>query len=136
MPPAVWQRIRDGHDFNAKRQPKYAANEVTLSTGKVVDSYNPGKEIVERKHSQLADIRAETAMGYLQSLPQKYAPGQTIGNTPGNRQRYPNLVGAPLRGAMILEVPVQTAAVPRVILEKAAELGIVIRDVNGKEYTL
>jgi hypothetical protein len=109
---------------------------VVLSTGKVVDSYNPDEEIVERKHSQLAEIKPETAIGYLQSLPQKYAPGKTIADTPGNREHYPDLVGQPLRGSMILEVPVQNAPVPRAILEKAAELGVVIRDVNGKEYHL
>jgi hypothetical protein len=107
-----------------------------LSTGRIVDSYNPGAEIVERKHSQLAEIKPETAIGYVQSLPSKYPPGETIADTPGNRQRYPKLVGQSLDGLMILEVPVQKAPVPRAILEKAAELGVVIRDVNGKEYHL
>jgi hypothetical protein len=107
-----------------------------LSTGKIVDSYNPGDEIVERKHSQLSEIKPETAIGYVQSLPNKYSPGETIADTRGNRERYPNLVGQPLRGDMILEVPVQNAPIPRAILEKAAELDVVIRDVNGKEYHL
>ncbi|RSM82564.1 hypothetical protein DMH04_25570 [Kibdelosporangium aridum] len=107
---------------------------MTLSSGKVVDSYNPGEEIVERKHTQLAAIKLETAMGYLQSLPQKYPPGEIIADTPSNREKYPHLVGQPLRGDMILEVPVQTAPVPPAIVEKAAELNVTIRDVNGKEY--
>jgi hypothetical protein len=107
-----------------------------LSTGKIVDSYNPGEEIVERKHSQLADIKPETAIGYVASLPHKYAPGEKIADTPGNRAHYPDLVGKALRGAMILEVPVQNAPVPPAILEKAAGLNVTIRDVNGKEYHL
>ncbi len=73
-------------------------------------------------------------MGYLQSLPQKYPPGEIIADTPSNREKYPHLVGQPLRGDMILEVPVQTAPVPPAIVEKAAELNVTIRDVNGKEY--
>jgi hypothetical protein len=107
-----------------------------LGTGKIVDSYNPGEEIVERKHTQLANVKLETAISYVASLPQKYAPGEMIADTPGNRERYPDLVGEALDGIMVLEVPVQNAPVPAAILELAAELDVTIRDVNGKEYHL
>lgn len=105
-----------------------------MDTGKVVDSYEDGDEIVERKHSQLADIQESTAIGYLRDMARKYPPGEEIANTPRNRELYPDLVGELLDGSMILEVPVQNGPVPPAVVAKAKELGIIIRDVDGKEY--
>lgn len=136
IPPEVWRRIQDGRRFNEERRPRYELNEVRLETGKIVDSYNPGREIVERKHTQLADIKEETAIGYLRDFARKYAPGETVSDTPRNRRQCPELVGTPLDGQMILEVPVQRRPVPRSVLEMSAELDIIIRDVEGKEYDL
>lgn len=42
--------------------------------------------------------------------------------------------GANVTGQMILEVPVQINGIPQVILDKAEDLLILIRDVNGKVY--
>ena len=136
MPPDVWRKIQDGHKFNVERRPHYASSEVRLGTGKVVDSYDHEEEIVERKHSQLARIRSETAIGYLQDTVRKYSPGRKISDTPRNRELYPDLVGKILEGRLILEVPVQDDPVARAVLEKAAELDVIIRDVEGKEYHL
>jgi hypothetical protein len=136
MPPAVWARIQEGNKFNVERRPFYPANEVRLSTGKVVDSYHDGAEIIERKHSQLADIKEETAIGYLSAIVRKYSPGEEIADSPRNRDEYPSLVGESLDGILVLEIPVQRADIPRSILEKAAELGVTIRDSEGKEHHL
>ena len=106
-----------------------------MDTGKVVDSYEHREEIIERKHSQLADIHAATAIGYLRDIARKYSPGEPISDTPRNRDLYPNLVGEELDGAMVLEVPIQTRPVPPVVIAKATELGIIIRDVDGREYS-
>lgn len=136
MPPAVWARIQEGNKFNVDRRPFYPANEIRLRTGKVVDSYHDGAEIVERKYTQLAEIKEETAFGYLSAIVRKYPPGEEIANSPRNRDEYPTLVGEPLDGILILEVPVQQADIPRSILEKATELGVTIRNSEGKEYRL
>ncbi|MBC6451309.1 hypothetical protein [Actinokineospora xionganensis] len=136
MPPAVWERIQEGNKFNVERRPHYPVNEIRLSTGKVVDSYRDGAEIVERKHTQLAEIKEETAFGYLAAMSRKYSPGEEIADSPRNRDEFPELVGEPLDGVMILEVPPQRIDVPRAILERAAELDVTIRDSEGKEYTL
>ena len=43
-------------------------------------------------------------------------------------------VGTRLDGRLVLEVPVQTAPVPRAVLDFATEHEIVIRDIAGKVY--
>ncbi|HOQ25090.1 MAG TPA: hypothetical protein PLI94_10520 [Bacillota bacterium] len=96
-----------------------------------VDSYNPGKEIVSRKFSQLSQVKEETAIGYLNELKHKYPPGAEITDSPFNPQK---LRGEWLDGEMILEVPVRTQTVPQSILDAAAQKGIKIRDVDGKVY--
>lgn len=136
MPPAVWARIQAGNKFNVERRPAYPSNEVRLRTGKVVDSYHDGAQIIERKHSQLAEIKEEAAIGYMTAIVRKYSPGEEIADSPRNRNEYPSLVGKSLDGILILEVPVQQADIPRSVLERAAELGVTIRDSEGKEYHL
>lgn len=44
------------------------------------------------------------------------------------------LGGEKLEGIYILEVPVQGRPIPQDIINKANELKIIIRDINGKEY--
>lgn len=122
-----------GNAFNAERRPSYPQNEVRLDNGKVVDSYVPGQEIVERKFSQLGEIKPETAQGYVRSL-DKYPPGQIVADTSANRASRPELVGKALTGRQVLEVRVQRTPIPKSILDFAAERGVIIRDVNGKVY--
>jgi hypothetical protein len=43
-------------------------------------------------------------------------------------------INQPITGQMFLEIPVQTGVIPQSVLNKADELGIVIRDVQGKMY--
>lgn len=130
----------DGVAFDELRRSYYAdrrgANEITLGNDKRLDSYVPGEEIVSRKHTQLAEVREGTAIGYLRELDRKYNPEQTVKDTPQNRAQIPGQVGHGILGAPILEVPPQRSPVPRAVLEEAERLGIAIRDSNGNVYEL
>ncbi|MGP4001327.1 WXG100 family type VII secretion target [Streptomyces sp. 8N706] len=128
------QEVRDnffrGNKFNNENYARYPANEVHLSNGKRLDSYVPGKEIVSRKHTQMAGVDPKTARSYLDEIINKYEPDTII-----RSNKYPDLDGKPLQGDMILEVPVQHRPIPDEIIEHAQELDIVIRDVAGRVYT-
>ncbi len=138
IPPHIKKRLEEGNAFNRKREPFYRAkgggNELTLSNGKRVDSYVPGKEIVSRKHTDLSKVQPDTAKGYLRELDNKYSPGTMIKDTPHARDQIGDAVGGPLRGKPILEVPVQSGGVPQSVLDEAKRLGITIRDETGKVY--
>jgi len=71
-------RIYKGNYFNFIREGFYKRaggfNEVVFETGKRLDSYIPGKEIVSRKFSQLAKVTEETAKKYIDELVEKYGP--------------------------------------------------------------
>lgn len=96
-----------------------------------LDSYNPqAGEIVSRKLTQFSDIQLSTGTGYINEMASKYAPGTRIANVPSSGV----LAGQPLRGQMILEVPVQNKAIPQAVLDAASRLKVIIRDVNGKVY--
>jgi len=43
-------------------------------------------------------------------------------------------IGERINGEMILEIPVQTSAIPQLVLSEANKWGIKIRDVQGKIY--
>ncbi|OCA78328.1 hypothetical protein BBH99_08860 [Chryseobacterium contaminans] len=124
-----------GNYFNFIREQYYKRmggfNEVVLETGKRLDSYIPGKEIVSRKFSQLANITEDTAKKYIDELVQKYAPDTVIKNTPRNADAIAK-AGDKLAGEMILEVPVQKNGLPKAVIEHANDLGVTIRDVTGK----
>lgn len=138
IPPAVKKRMDEGNAFNRRREPHYTArgggNELTLSNGKRVDSYVPGKEIVSRKHTDLSAVKEDTAKGYLRELDNKYGVNQTIKDTPHARDQIGDQAGTQLRGKPILEVPVQQNGVPQSVLDEAKRLGITIRDETGKVY--
>jgi hypothetical protein len=135
FPSAVWERIQAGNDFNVERRPYYDHSEVRTENGHYIDSYNHGEEIVERKHSQLADIQESTALKYLEDTARKYSPGEVISDTPKNREELPEeLIGQKIDGQLVLEVPEQWRDVPAAVTTRAAELGIIIRDTNNKEY--
>jgi hypothetical protein len=134
LPPHIREQIEAGNAFNRERRPFYANNEVRLDNNKVVDSYTPGREIVERKFTQLGRVQPQTAIRYLRSLGQKYPEGRTIADTPANKLNNPGLIGQRLEGEHILEVPVQQDPIPPDIINESHELGVTIRDVNGKRY--
>ena len=141
-----WMKRRDeGRVFNQQQADRYPHNEVMIngppgSKGYPrVDSYDPAKgEIISRKNTQLAEVQESTANGYLKELADKYPDGSTIADVPtqraGSGHINDGLGGRTLEGRQILEVPVQTKPVPKSVLDKADELDILIRDINGKTY--
>lgn len=144
-----WQQRRaEGNEFNEARRPVYTArggvNEVTVHTKKkgrykFLDSYIHRREIVSRKHTQLAEITERTAFGYLRELEQKYRPGTRIAQTTRNDEKFtaaglPDVPGQALYGRMYLEVPVQKQPVPDAVLAEARRLKIRIRDEAGTVY--
>ena len=132
LPDWLKKRWEDGEQFNRDNRSRYPHNEVELATKKRVDSYSPGKEIVERKNTQLSEVKESTAKGYIDSLREKYKPGQLIGDTPKNRAE--SLAGKKLAGDHILEVPPQNSPIPKNVLDHATDHDVTIRDTNGKEY--
>ena len=141
--PEWLKKIQDGNAFNKERSAFYPYNEVYVkrpdgSGYYRLDSYRPGKEIVSRKYSQLGDIQEQTAISYLNELKNKYPALSEIAPVPSSQKLLDDLVKLgqdnKLRGQLILEVPVQSKAVSQSIIDKADELGIVIRDINGKIY--
>jgi hypothetical protein len=142
-----WLDFAEGNAFDSRREPYYreqgGANEVHVGERteagqyRRVDSYIPDVEIVSRKHTQLAEVQEATAVRYLREFAEFYSRGTPIADTPSNRRDLDaDQIGRPLSGEMILEVPVQRGDVPPAILEAAEDLGIVIRDENGRVHEL
>ena len=74
---------------------------------------------------------------HLDEFVKKYKEGTIIADTPTNRRDLgDDQIGKPMEGEMVLEVPEQIDDVPPEIIKRADELGITIRDENGKEYKL
>ncbi|GLZ39758.1 hypothetical protein [Actinokineospora sp. NBRC 105648] len=136
LPEAVRKRLAEGQQFNRDNWHQYPTNELILNNRKVLDSYVPDREIISRKHTQIASIKAATWQAYLAEHENKYKRGQTIKDTPTMREKYPDLVGEEVTGLPYMEVPVQEADVPDWALQAAARLGIRIRDVDGRIYEL
>ncbi|MCX2449968.1 polymorphic toxin-type HINT domain-containing protein [Pedobacter sp. PLR] len=128
-------RMYKGNYFNFIREGFYKRmggfNEVVLSTGKRVDSYIPGKEIVSRKFTQLANVTEETAKKYIDELATKYAPGTAIKETARNADAIAK-GGKELSGKMILEVPKQAGEISKKVLEHASDNFVQIRDITGE----
>lgn len=101
-----------------------------------MDSYGPfdstlGAGPVSRKFTQLADIKESSAVDMLREAYRKYRPGMKFANV---KSRPDNLPDDVISGQLWLEVPVQTKPIPALILNKAKELNIRIRDINGIIY--
>ncbi|GAA1847085.1 hypothetical protein ACFQZV_09050 [Microbacterium koreense] len=124
--PAWRRRLAEGQQFNYQNHHRYPQNEVVLESGKRLDSYISGAEIVSRKHSDLSSVRPETAMSYIDEISQKYPAGAAIAG------------GEVLRGDPILEIPVPhpDSPIPPAIIAHAngAEPPVTIRDVLGNVY--
>ncbi|MGE7928293.1 hypothetical protein [Lysinibacillus xylanilyticus] len=112
-----WKKTRDywlndspvarGNAFNKKSvvEEWYPCNEVHLSNGKRLDSYDPIKgEIVSRKATDLGNIELSTFESYLKEMKVKYEPG-TIIRTDKYADFIPPIDGQPLKGKQILEIP-------------------------------
>lgn len=136
IPPFVKKRMDEGREFNKENWPRYPANEVILDNKKVLDSYRPRREIVSRKHTQIADIQPGTWQSYLREHETKYKPGERVKDSSTMREKYPDLVGQDIRGAQYIEVPVQDKEVPEWAIRAAEKMGVKIRDVSGRVYEL
>lgn len=131
----IWlERIRAGIEFNKAQRARYKYNELYVDGGGTyyrLDSYNHETgEIVSRKFTELSRIKAETAIKYIRELVNKYPPGTVIAEVPSNGE----LGGLTLRGQMILEIPPQEKPIPQAVLDEAAKAGVIIRDIEGKQY--
>ncbi|WP_448059595.1 hypothetical protein [Cellulomonas hominis] len=138
-------RVFDGSRFNWENFHRYTHHEVTLDvlddagrpTGQKfrLDSWTPGDKVVSRKVTQLADIRTDTALGYLDEAITKYKPGRdnlVVADTPANQAKFAgtdNILGQPLDGKLILEIPTQHQPIPQTILDHAADQRIEIVEV-------
>lgn len=134
----------EGTRFNWENYGRYDYREVSVKVdGKTyrLDSYIPGKEIVSRKHTQLAQVKEDTAVSYLREMTTKYNPN----SSPEITSAVPSqagvagpgtLKGTQLSGDMYLEVPVQKAPIPEAVLKAARDAAppITIRDIHGKVY--
>ncbi|MFG2328677.1 PrsW family glutamic-type intramembrane protease [Streptomyces sp. NPDC048604] len=136
LPPEVLANFIRGNNFNKQNRPRYPHNEIYLENGKYLDSYRPGLEIVSRKHTQIAEVQEASFKKVLSEIHLKYKRGTIIPDTAKSRREYPKLIGEPLEGKYILEVPVQTNPVPEWALKAAAERGVTIRDVTGFVHRL
>ena len=136
--PEWLQRLDAGNQFDESRLTAYPHHEVYIvkpdgSKGYYrLDSYNPiTREIVSRKHTQLADIQEKGAIGHIKEIAKKYPRDSKIADVPSTDS---SLTGASLKGNYILEVPVQNNPVPQGVLDAARDAGVTIRDINGKVY--
>ena len=157
-------RIIEGKIFNIENVHRYQLNEIHVTqvgarTGNDgvalpkqskynrVDSisiYN--NQVVERKHSQISEISLSTWKQYVDQLANKYKPGDesiVIADTPSNREKFesvgldPNeLIGKPLEGIMILEIPEQNSPPPPEYLAYAAKRHVHIWDTRHDEWKL
>jgi len=134
---AANSRRERGNTFNTDRERVYPHNEVWVehpTTGKRVrvDSYVPNREIISRKYPEGGYLDTERGVGYIVELVEKYPSGAIISNVPTTRAA--GLAGQPLRGRLILEVPVLTREVPKELLDFASRNGVTIRDETGRVY--
>ena len=67
----------------------------------------------------------------MNELQKKYPSGAIITDSPFNPKV---LRGNTMTGNLILEIPEQKGSIPQSVIEYANNKGIIIRDVNGKEY--
>lgn len=127
LPQFVLDKIGPGLDFNRREERHHRFNEIAvgLYPPHRLDSYVPGKEIISRKFTQLAELKPATAIGYIRELPTKYAPGTPILNS--ERNIAYGLAPGVLEGQMYLDVPTQTEPIPEYILQYAARHEVIIR---------
>lgn len=136
---AIANQMASGTQFNRDNWHRYPFNEVRLTNGKVLDSYDPVRgEIVSRKYTQFSDVQVSTAREYINEAVRKYPEGQQIASSPSVLRQEQlsgrQIAGRQLRGKIILEVPSQKA-VPREVLDYARSKGVTIRTAEGKVLT-
>ncbi|WP_417873742.1 hypothetical protein [Xanthomarina gelatinilytica] len=112
-----------GRNFNRKASEVYRYNEVTLTTGKRLDTYIPNTAIISRKATTLSNIKPSTFKSYLQELINKYPRGAAI-----NAPKFGNLFkGQTLKGDYFLEIPLSN----KTFFENNAIFQKVLSDFNS-----
>jgi hypothetical protein len=134
--PGWLKTVEEGNNFNRAHVFDYPHRElyVKKSSGDGywrLDGYNPGREIISRKFTQLASISPEAGVKYIKELAKKYHVNAEIADV-RSTPRY--LVGQRLDGVLVLEVPAQSSPIPKEVLEAAREHEVIIRDVFGRIY--
>jgi hypothetical protein len=129
------EKTERGRDADRAQALHYRANQVRLSNGKVLDSYEPSQEIVSRKTTQLSKLADSTLQAIIDEFYDKYPPGEIIADTPTARAEYPKLIGEPLKGRWILEVEPQQTDPPQDFVDQLERLGITLRDFDFKVLT-
>ncbi len=132
--PTFEEKTMRGNDFDTAQRGVYRGEQVRLENGKILDGYEPGKEIVSRKSTQLAEIPENFREQYVTEIFEKYSRGNVIADSPSAQAKFPELIGKPLAGEYVLEVPYQTSPVPPELASWARELGVTIRDAHGTVY--
>ncbi|WP_410672138.1 hypothetical protein [Amycolatopsis sp. cmx-4-68] len=145
--PVVWRRIQAGNLFNWLRSESYPYSEVRTERKKYIDSYDPHEDekhekIVERKYTNIQNVLPSTVNGYLGATASKYQDGDIVSGTKENQAKERRnaatadpkpIIGRPIRGQRILEVPEQDLTrVPAVVRKRAQALDIDICDTGGK----
>ncbi len=88
-----------------------------------LDTLIPGKKIISRKASQLAELTTDTAKKYIDEIPKKYKKGTPVQN--------PKRAGADkLEGKYVLQVPKQEKPIPKEILDHAKSKKVKIEEVS------
>jgi hypothetical protein len=149
--PDWMRRMFAGSQFDWAQQHRYTANQVWIDhldgQGNLVgrfrlDSMNPLEEVVSRKLTDLSAVTEATARSYIDEILDKYTPGQAnlvVADTPANQAQLGHLddvIGRPMTGRRVLEVPVQPNGIPQAVLDYATENLVRIRDVTGHSYNL
>ncbi|MEE9379014.1 MAG: hypothetical protein V3V33_13360, partial [Candidatus Lokiarchaeia archaeon] len=119
----TWEEVKvlfkRGNDFNDKASDIYEFNEIVLETGKRLDSYIPGLEIISRKATTLSNIKPETFKSYLKELITKYPKGSIL-----NSSKLPK--GNKLVGDYFLEIPLSNKS----FFESSSTLQTVLTQFN------
>ena len=121
-----------GNRFNEKCIKYYDYNDVHLSNGKRLDSYDPvAGEIISRKATDLDKISEKTYRKYLSEFKDKYSNGTKIcsdkyKNDDGG---VPPIDGRELKGKYILEIPASNKNLSNIEHYKkiAEEYGVTLR---------
>lgn len=140
-------RRERGNTFNSEMAERYARegerahHEVRLQPGEDskgqprVDTVVPDRVIAEHKYSQLAEIGVEASIDRINELADLYHPGARVAAVPSTAALRAE-GGDLLRGQPFLVVPEQHGPVPRAVLEHAERVGVLIRDADGRVYSL
>lgn len=120
------QNILRGIKFNKIMEKKIAGgvHEVFTKGMKTrLDTLIPGKKIISRKASQLADIAEDTSKKYIDEIAKKYKKGTAV--------QKPSRVGADkMDGDYVLQVPKQNKPIPDAVKQYAEDANVTIDEVT------